>query len=154
MKNQNEDLYEDILYLPHPVSRTHPQMPVRDRAAQFAPFAALNGHGDAIEETARLTGERHELDEDQKRILDEKLQLLREYVSQKPRITVTYFVPDAWKTGGAYESTSGCLLKIDEYRHVLVLENGLEIAIDEIAGMSGDVFRWLDGRTGAYTDVI
>ena len=53
--------YEDIIGLPHHVSQRHPHMPVSDRAAQFAPFAALTGYGDVIKETARQTEERPEL---------------------------------------------------------------------------------------------
>ena len=50
------DNYEDIIYLPHHVSRRHPQMSMYNRAAQFAPFSALNGHDDAIRETEHLMG--------------------------------------------------------------------------------------------------
>ena len=65
--------YDDIIDLPHHVSKVHPQMSIWDRSAQFAPFAALTGHEEAIAETARLTNEWHEPDEDKKRELDEKM---------------------------------------------------------------------------------
>ena len=70
MKNNS---YDDIINLPHPVSKNHPQMPLRDRAAQFAPFAALTGHDAAIKETARLTDERLELSEEAIAQLNEKI---------------------------------------------------------------------------------
>ena len=52
---------DDIINLPNPTSKNHPRMSLHDRAAQFAPFAALTGHDAAIKETARLTDERLEL---------------------------------------------------------------------------------------------
>ena len=58
--------YDDIINLPHPTSQRHPRMPIHDRAAIFSPFAALSGHAGAIAETARLTDQRMELDEDTK----------------------------------------------------------------------------------------
>ena len=90
----NEHKYDDIINLPHPVSAVHPQMPLPDRAAQFSPFAALNGHDAAIRETARLTDAFVELDEGRKEKLDEQLQLIKENQTQKPEIEVTYFQPD------------------------------------------------------------
>ena len=83
--------YDDILHLPHPTSKRHPRMPIADRAAQFSPFAALTGHGAAIEETARVTDRRIELDEDAKEQLDQTLQLLLERIDEQPEITVTWF---------------------------------------------------------------
>ena len=98
----DENKYDDILYLPHPVSARHPQMPLADRAAQFSPFAALTGHEAAIRETARLTKERVELDESRKEILDERLQMIRENLSEKPEVTFTYFQPDEMAMTGGF----------------------------------------------------
>ena len=81
--------YDDIIHLPHPTSPKHPRMSTHDRAAQFAPFAALSGHSAALVETARPTGRRVELDEDAKAELDLKQQILTEYISEQPRVTVT-----------------------------------------------------------------
>ena len=86
--------YNDILHLPHHVSSCRPQMSMRDRAAQFSPFAALTGHGAAIAETSRVTQERIELSEDEKTLLDNKLQILRKLIDEQPMITVTWFSPD------------------------------------------------------------
>ena len=87
--------YDDIINLPHPTSAKHPRMPLSDRAAQFAPFAALSGHSAALAETARLTDQRMELDEDARAALDLKQQLLLERIKERPEITATWFQPDA-----------------------------------------------------------
>lgn len=124
--------YDDMINLAHHVSKTHPHMPVRDRAAQFAPFAALSGHHEAVRETARLTEERIELDENCKAILDGKLQNIYEHLDTEPALSVTYFVPDPKKSGGAYVTVSGCVKKIREYERTLILTDGTEIPIDAI----------------------
>ena len=107
-------------------------MPVKDRAVQFAPFAALSGHYEAVRETARLTEDRIELDENCKAILDGKLQNIYEHLDTEPALSVTYFVPDPKKSGGAYVTVSGCVKKIREYERMLILTDGTEIPIDEI----------------------
>lgn len=101
--------YEDIINLPHHVSSKRPQMPMLDRAAQFSPFAALTGYDDAIHETARLTNNKVDLSEEEKETLDRKQQILSEKLSNHPALTITYFVPDAKKSGGAYVTISGNL---------------------------------------------
>ena len=103
--------YSDILHLPHPVSEKHPRMPMQDRAAQFSPFAALTGYEEAIYETGRLTEEKTELGEEEKAILDRKQRLLLEKLDEFPALTVTYFVPDEKKSGGAYIRKAGNLKK-------------------------------------------
>ena len=85
-----KDLYEDIINLPHHVSKTRPQMSMLDRAAQFSPFAALTGYDAAISETGRLTDERTDLGEETKAMLDMKQHYLLEVISDQPEITVTY----------------------------------------------------------------
>lgn len=124
--------YDDIINLPRHVSSTRPQMPMIDRAAQFMPFRALIGYEDAVQETARLTEERAELTEDEKFILDRKLQSLADRISSKPQITVTWFRPDQKKTGGAYVTTTGQLKKIDDYAGALILTDGERITIEDI----------------------
>lgn len=136
--------YDDILYLPHPVSRRHPQMPLSDRAAQFAPFAALTGHDEAVKETARLTDSYIELDEGQRERLDQRLSLLlttmRENPGQEPVITVTYFKPDEKKDGGAYVPVCGRVKKVDGYKREIVLNDGTALPMGNIIAMEGDVF--------------
>lgn len=128
----DENKYDDILYLPHPVSARHPQMPLADRAAQFSPFAALTGHEAAIRETARLTKERVELDESRKEILDERLQMIRENLSEKPEVTFTYFQPDERKSGGAYLTVTGRVKKMDGYERRILLEDGTVVPLEEL----------------------
>lgn len=124
--------YDDIIHLPHHVSSVHPQMPIEDRAAQFSPFAALTGHGEAIKETARQTEKRIELDENQKLILDGKMKIVKERLAEAPVITVTYFLPDAKKAGGIYLTITDAVKKIDEYRKLIVMEGGMRIPVREI----------------------
>ena len=121
--------YDDIINLPHPTSAKHPRMPLSDRAAQFAPFAALSGHSAALVETARLTDQRMELDEDARAALDSKQQLLLERIKERPEITVTWFQPDAKKDGGRYIVSTGRLKRIHEADQVLILVDGLRIRI-------------------------
>lgn len=124
--------YDDIIHLPRHVSSRHPQMSLADRAAQFSPFAALTGHEAAIQETARLTDEFIELDEDQKAQLDERLRLLKENQFRKPEIEVTYFQPDGKKSGGAYVTVRGRVKKIDEYGRSIVFVDGTMIPMERV----------------------
>ncbi|MEG2421569.1 MAG: hypothetical protein RSB55_08455, partial [Oscillospiraceae bacterium] len=93
--------YDDMLHLPHHVSEKHPSMPMLDRAAQFSPFAALTGYDAAVKETARLTDRRVELDEGEKEAIDQRLTLVQERLPDPTEVTITYFVPDKKKAGGA-----------------------------------------------------
>lgn len=134
--------YADILDAarPEPVP-AHPRMPVRSRAAQFAPFAALTGHDDAIRETARLTVARIELDEGEQAVLDSKLQLLRRHLAEQPAVRVTYFQPDARKAGGAYLTAAGAAKKLDAHAGLLILQDGTRIPVAEIVQIDGALFR-------------
>lgn len=124
--------YDDIINLPHHQSKTHPHMSVSDRAAQFAPFAALTGYGDAIRETERLTDRKIELSETQIAELDYRLGELFSRIDEKPKVTITYFVADERKAGGKYVTHSGELLNIDESNRVLCLEDGTKITLKDI----------------------
>lgn len=135
MKQKPRNPYEDMLELSHPVSKTHPQMPRRDRAAQFAPFAALTGYEEAVREAARFTEEKMILDEHSKEQLDWKLRCLQEKVKEKPTITATYFLEDEKKKGGKYVTVTGVLKKIDGYTHQFVLESGEEIPVEDIVSL-------------------
>ena len=132
MRENDEHRYGDIINLPHHVSRKHPQMPLLDRAAQFAPFAALTGHEAAIKETARLTEEEIELDENSKELLDLRLQELQEHLPEQPTVTVTYFCPDEKKSGGAYETVTGRVKKVDRYTGELVFTDGRRVELKSI----------------------
>lgn len=131
--------YDDIMNLPHHVSKKHPQMSLEERAAQFAPFAALTGYNDAINETARLTNDRIELNDEEKNILDYKIQIIQERMSKRPTLTFTYFIPDPKKDGGRYITVTGIVRKIDEYRQVIILEDKTEIPLNEIVSITGDI---------------
>ena len=124
--------YDDIIDLPHHVSTKHPPMSMLQRAAQFAPFAALTGHGAAIQEAGRLTDTQKVLEEYDNRHLNEKMASILDDLPQHPSVTITYFLPDARKEGGAYVTTSGVLKKYDEYLKVLTLEDGTQIDISYI----------------------
>ena len=130
--NNYTNKYDDIINLPHHISKKHPQMTIESRAAQFAPFAALTGHADAIRETARLTDERIELDEEIKKIIDNKLQIIQKQISLNPKITITYFVPDKSKSGGEYITIAGNVRKIDYYNRLLIFTDNMVIPINEI----------------------
>ncbi len=133
--------YEDIIHLPHHVSKKHPQMSMLDRAAQFSPFAALTGYDAAVEETARLTDRRIELDEYEMQHLDERLQKLAPLAAEHPEINVTYFRPDARKDGGEYISITGQVKKMDHYARKIILTDGTSIPIREVIAVNGELFR-------------
>ena len=131
MKTEDaEKKYGDIIHLPHHVSSVHPHMPVSDRAAQFAPFAALTGYGDVIKETARLTDEEPDLSEDEKQELNYKVQLACALPGEKPEIVLTYFVQDDKKSGGACHTARGKIRRIDPDAGQIILEDGLGIPVD------------------------
>lgn len=129
---QNTFPYEDIINLPHHRSEAHPHMSLEERAAQFSSFAALTGHKEAVQEKARRTGRRMELDEDQKARLDEKLQELCSAEAKGRETEFTVFYPDARKSGGSYEKVWGVLKRIDAYEKVIWLEDGKSLKISDI----------------------
>lgn len=124
--------YNEIINLPHHVSTTRPQMPLSDRAAQFAPFAALTGYDSAIKETGRLTDERIELDEEALAALDRKYQLLMDTLDDAPEVTIIYFQPDERKAGGQYVSATGTVKKVDTFGRRILLQDGTRIPLDSV----------------------
>ena len=143
--NTGRNPYEDIINLPHHVSPTRPRMSRADRAAQFSPFAALSGYGDAVKETARLTGRRIELDESTKAALDEKLRLLAEVIEDRPEAAITYFLQDRKKAGGEYVTATGQVKKVDAVAQELVMANGRIIPIADIIEVESRLFQTLLG---------
>lgn len=133
--------YDDIIDLPHHTSPTRPRMPIRDRAAQFAPFAALVGHGTAIRETARLTDCQVELTEDEKAILDGRLRMVLERMDERPEVTICYFEPDKKKTGGAYVTVTGYIKKVDEIAGMLTLDDKTIVPIESIILIESDISK-------------
>ena len=128
--------YDDIIDLPHPTSQNHPRMSLHDRAAQFSPFAALTGHHAAIAETGRLTDRRIELDESEIARVDAELQHLQELLPERPTVSITYFVPDERKAGGAYQMIHGTVKRIDAVNGVLLLTDQRTIPITDIFDVS------------------
>lgn len=136
--------YDDIIDLPHHVSDKHLQMSIYNRAAQFAPFAALTGYDDAICETARITDRKLELDEYEKERIERILQYINENIEDIQEIKVTYFVPDSKKTGGAYIDYIGRIRRIDDVFHKLIMIDGKTINIDDILEMNGEWLEMID----------
>lgn len=133
--------YDDIINLPHHVSATRKQMPMESRAAQFAPFAALTGHGAAIDETARLTSERIELSDDEQRELSARLNFLIEHIPQQQEVTFTVFLSDPLKSGGKYVRMSGIVKKYIEYDNTIILQDNRALRIADIIGIESELLN-------------
>ena len=144
MNHGEKSKYEDIIDLPHHVSYRHPRMSRIDRAAQFAPFAALTGYGAAVEETARLTEGLTELDETARALLNEKLRMLADFLDSEPQISITYFRPDERKTGGSYVTVSGTIKMVDEYVRTVVMTDQTVIPMEHIREIGGELFEGME----------
>lgn len=129
---QDEHRYDDIMYLPHHQSTTRAQMSLHDRAAQFAPFAALTGHEAAIEETARLTEDEITLDDTALADINDRLYEISQHLSEQWQVSVTYFRPDAKKQGGAYLTDVGTIRKINEIEQFIIMDSGICIKMEQI----------------------
>ncbi|MDD3336328.1 MAG: hypothetical protein PHI98_12560 [Eubacteriales bacterium] len=136
--------YDDMLALPHHVSKKHPQMSPENRAAQFAPFAALTGYGAAVKETARLTDQRIEMDDDDKILLNGKLQRIQENLKVCPEVVITFFQHDEKKDGGVYVTVTGIVKNVDEHQRQIVMVNEKNIPIDDVIAIDGELFRGMD----------
>lgn len=147
-----ENPYSDIIDLPHPTSSKRLPMPLINRAAQFAPFAALSGYDAAIQETGRLTDGFIDLDECSQAALNERLRLIRERMQDQPEVIVVYFCPDAHKSGGAYLTAVGRVRKIDEYRKSIIMSDGLEIPFLSIYSISGAMFSKSEDQSLGMTN--
>ena len=132
--------YEDIVDLQHHVSSKHPQPTMADRAARFAPFAAITGYEEMVLEEARVTDDRIEMDESSKAALNEKLNMILEFLDEQPEVSITYFEPDKRKAGGAYITVTGTVKRIDEYEHLVIMTDGKKINIDDIYNLQGELF--------------
>lgn len=124
--------YDDIIGLPHHVSKRHPQMSMHDRAGQFAPFAALTGYDEQIEETARFTDSMRIPDEYEIAEINAKLEKILADIASGPAASITYFVPDKLKSGGEYVTASGTVRKIDTYKKTVLMEDDTLIPADSI----------------------
>ena len=141
--NRETHKYDDIIDMPHHVSKTRPQMSMHDRAAQFSSFAALVGFDSMIEETERLTHTKGELDEAAKAILNEKLNLIDQNITLHPEIRIVYFLPDERKEGGEYVSHIGTVKKIDSFLRTVIFSDSVKIPIEDIYMIDGEWLRHL-----------
>ncbi len=144
MNNDCSEKYKDIINLPHQQSKKRQRMSMIDRAAQFSPFAALTGHDAAIIETARLTDRQIELDEGTKSIINEKIQMISDHLSENPTVTITHFEPDIKKDGGAYLNTTGTVKRIDEFKREILLTDGTVILIESVYDIESELFKGLE----------
>ena len=136
--------YDEIIDIPHHVSKTRPQMPMSDRAAQFSPFAALAGYDAAVKETGRLTDEKIELDEESLTALNVRYQMLVDALAEEPEVRVTYFKPDERKAGGAYVTITGAVRKIDDFGQMIIMQDGTRIPMGDVLSLEGDLFSALE----------
>ena len=136
--------YDEIINFPHHVSKTRPQMPMSDRAAQFSPFAALTGYDSAIKETGRLTDEKIDLDEESLNALNMRYQMLTDALEERPEVRITYFKPDERKAGGAYVTTAGAVRKIDDFEQTIIMQDGTRIPMGDVLSLEGELFSALE----------
>ena len=132
--------YDDIIQLPHHRSTKHPSMPTADRAAQFAPFAALTGYGADIEESARLTDLWREPTDEQKERIWQRLMILRDHSDEKTMAEIEWFQPDEKKSGGSYQVCRGVVTKIDTDGRTVRVDNGETLALDTIVRVDSSLF--------------
>lgn len=124
--------YDDIIQLPHHQSKKRAHMSLHDRAAQFSPFAALTGHEAAIEETERRTEEEITLDDTMIADISDKLYEISQHLSEKWRVSITYFRPDEKKAGGAYLTDVGTIKKINEAEQLVIMDSGMRIKMEQM----------------------
>ena len=133
--------YDDMIDMPHHVSSVHPQMRMEERAAQFSPFAALTGYGAVIKETARQTVPRLELSENSQEEIKRQLDHLEEHIHEQPEVSITYFLADQKKEGGAYVTAAGTIKRLDDVEGILKLEDGTCIKIEDIIKIQSSVLE-------------
>ena len=140
------DPYADILLHVHPTSLRHLPMSELNRAAQFAPFAALSGYDGEIREANRLTDGRAGPDESAIMLLEAKLRILQERAGERPLVRVTYFQADARKSGGSYITRTDRVKQLDDCRRVIVFLDRSELPFSDLVAMEGEVFGGIDDR--------
>ena len=124
--------YDDIINLPRHVSDKHPHMSIHDRAAQFAPFAALTGHSEAVSETASYVDEKIDLGEDAIKEIQDALNYIQEHISESPQVTITYFVADDRKRGGRYVTETVKIKYVDNLEQNIKFDNGICVKFENI----------------------
>ncbi len=132
--------YQSIIDLEHHTSTIHPRMPISTRVAIFAPFAALTGYEDAINETGRITEQKRNISDENRQIINERLRYIKDNIHKNYQISITYFIEDPTKEGGRYQTINNYIKKIDEYNQLVVLGNNQKIFLSEIISLSGSIF--------------
>ncbi len=127
--------YDHLLDMPRPIDTKHVAMSLHNRAAQFAPFDALTGFDGRIYEVSRITDQRILITEEVKQIINDRLHFIEEHIKEHPIVTVTYFVPDLTKDGGAYETVTTAASKLKKDDERLILEEDISIAFDDILSL-------------------
>lgn len=133
MQEKNKNSYDDIINLPHHISLKHKHMPLIDRAAQFAPFAALTGYEDEVRETARIVDAKIDFTEEKKEDINKKLNEIKSGLQSKPLVEIVYFCRDERKDGGKYIRITETVRKIDEYNKFIFMSDGTKIEFNNIA---------------------
>ncbi len=141
-----EDKYFDIINMPHHVSKNRLPMREEDRAAQFAPFAALTGYDGAICDAGRKTVEKAELSEESIAIINRRLNIVSQFIYEMPSVTLTFFENDNLKSGGNYVKLKGNIIRIDEVQKKIFLSNGISVCIEDIYNIEGEFFENLEEK--------
>lgn len=136
----NTHQYDDIIDLPHHVSKNRKALGRDSYAAQFSPFAALTGYDGVVSEAARITDERTEMSETELDVLSAKIQFITEHMKEKPEITFTYFKKDEKKPGGSYLTKTGNIKQIDDVERLLHFTDGTKLPIDDVVDMKSVIF--------------
>ena len=129
------DQYEDIINLPHPVSSKHPQMSMEERAAQFAPFAALSGYGEEIDEASRITYDKIDLSDNKMNVINNNLLIIKDNIKSKPMVIITYFVSDDKKNGGYYKTCVKNVKKIDDVYKKIIFSDNSSVSMNDVLNL-------------------
>ena len=134
--------YDDIIALPHYELKYHKRMSMESRSAQFAPFAALTGYNEGIIETSRITSKEKILTEEEKNILDRKINLILNHLEDRPEVKIKYFIKDKLKNGGEYREFVGVIKKINQENLYIILDNNLKIQIKDIIDINSNDLKF------------
>ena len=133
--------YDEIINIPHFDPKNHKRMSMKERAAQFSPFAALTGYSESVKETARLTKSKIELSEDMKYEIDMKLQLIEEHIKEKPEVSIVYFIKDKKKSGGDYNEYTGIIRRIDKVNGKIIFVDKSNILLNDIIDIKCEMIK-------------
>ena len=145
MNEKDPHRYDDIIDLEHFVSKNRKRMSTYDRAAQFAPFDALEGFDEEMEETARTTDNEVILGESELQLLNRKFQILSKHFKDIGEVEITYFEPDMYKDGGMYRNKKITIKRIDLTNRMIVSSDNEKYALDYIADVQNEfINRFLE----------